>query len=58
MALLLSSLCMAGCVRDRADRGTVTDTLTPSPVITTAPAARCTVNTGSGHHCCSGPDGE
>lgn len=39
MALLLSSLCMAGCVRDRADRGTVTDTVTPSPVITTAPAA-------------------
>jgi len=39
LALLVTSLCMAGCVRDRADRGTVTDTLTPSPVITTAPAA-------------------
>lgn len=39
MALLVSSLCMAGCVRDRADRAMVTDTLTPSPVITTAPAA-------------------
>ena len=39
LALLVTSLCMAGCVRDRADRGTVTDTLTSFPVITTAPAA-------------------
>jgi hypothetical protein len=39
LALLVTSLCMAGCVRDRAERGTVTEMLIPSPVITTAPAA-------------------
>ena len=39
VALLVGSLCMAGCVRDRAERGVVTDTLATSPVITTAPAA-------------------
>jgi hypothetical protein len=39
VALLVSSLCMAGCARDRAERGVVTDMLATSPVITTAPAA-------------------
>jgi hypothetical protein len=39
VVLLVSSLCMAGCVRDRAEREGVTDTLATSPVITTAPAA-------------------
>lgn len=39
VALLVSSLCMSGCVRDRAERGVVTDTPATSPVITMAPVA-------------------
>ena len=45
-ALLVSSLCMAGCVQDQTGRSAVNDTLTPNPVIatpTSAPAATTAV---------------
>jgi len=47
ISLLISSLCIAGCTRDRDDRGTISQTVAEKPVMTKISEIAATESMGS-----------